>query len=162
MADRSDLLVGKSSHLRRNCLSLTILAALGCTPLAATLALAQEAPDESEYEIVLEEVIVTGSRIVNEEGFGRTSPVTVVGMDEIESFGLTRIEDVLNSLPQIQADQTSFLSNGSSGTATLNLRGGYVEGLRSVGLVVELKEEARLQLPAYRGPLRFRSAKPLP
>jgi uncharacterized protein YlxW (UPF0749 family) len=45
--------------------------------------------------------------------------------------------------------------------ATLNLRGGYVEGLRSVGLIVELKEERRLRLPAYRGPLRFRSAKPL-
>ena len=46
--------------------------------------------------------------------------------------------------------------------ATLNLRGGYVEGLRSVGLVVELKDEARLELPAYRGPLRFRSATPAP
>lgn len=46
--------------------------------------------------------------------------------------------------------------------ATLNLRGGYLEGLRSVGLIVEVKEEVRLRLPAYTGPLGFRMAKPVP
>jgi len=68
-------------------------------------------------------VIVTGSRIATVDGFGRTSPVTVVGMDEIESTGLTRVEDVLNSLPQIEAGQQSFISNGTTGTASIDLRG---------------------------------------
>jgi len=119
----SEFCVGKSARLRRNCLGLTILSVLGVTPLSATVALAQDAPDESDYDMLLEEVIVTGSRIVTEDGFGRTSPVTVVGMEAIESFGLTRIEDILNSLPQLEADQTSFISNGATGTAALNLRG---------------------------------------
>lgn len=123
MADRSGFSVGRFPHLRRKRLGLAILASLGCAPLATALALAQDAADESDFGMVLEEVIVTGSRIVTEDGFGRTSPVTVVGMEEIESFGFTRIEDILNSLPQIEADQTSFISNGSTGTAALDLRG---------------------------------------
>ena len=36
---------------------------------------------------------------------------------------MVRIEDLLNSLPQVVADQGSGLSMGSNGTATLNLRG---------------------------------------
>ena len=48
--------------------------------IAATLlpnmVLAQDQPDDSGYEMILEEVIVTGTRIVTEDGFGRSSPVT--------------------------------------------------------------------------------------
>ncbi len=36
---------------------------------------------------------------------------------------MTRIEDLLNSLPQVVADQGSGLSMGSTGVATINLRG---------------------------------------
>jgi len=52
-----------------------------------------------------------------------TSPVTVVDMQEIESFGYTRVEDFLNTLPQVEYDQNSFISNGASGTASVDLRG---------------------------------------
>jgi outer membrane receptor protein involved in Fe transport len=85
--------------------------------------MAQDEDMAIDEELILEEVIVTGTRIVSEDGYGRTSPVTVVGMDEIESFGYTRVEDFLNNLPQMEAAQNSFISNGSSGTATLDLRG---------------------------------------
>lgn len=44
--------------------------------------------------------------------------------------------------------------------ATLNLRGGFVEGLRSVGLDVQVLDRPSLILPPYRGPLRFRYAIP--
>jgi iron complex outermembrane receptor protein len=74
-------------------------------------------------EFMLEEVIVTGSRIEREEGFGQISPVTVIGEEDISSFGLTRIEDVLNTLPQLEASQQAFYSNGATGTAALDLRG---------------------------------------
>jgi len=53
----------------------------------------------------------------------QSSPVTVVGMDAITSTGLTRIEDVLNSLPQIETAQHSFDANGITGTASIDLRG---------------------------------------
>ena len=75
-------------------LSLAVSAALGFTGMvAAGTALAQDQQDAEESDALLEEVIVTGSRIVSEDGFGRTSPVTVVGMEEIDSYGLTRVED---------------------------------------------------------------------
>ena len=105
-------------------LSLSISTALGLTSsLAITgTALAQE-EQLDEGEAVLEEVLVTGSRIATADGFGRTSPVTVVGMDDISSTGLTRVEDVLNSLPQIETALHSFDANGISGTASIDLRG---------------------------------------
>jgi outer membrane receptor protein involved in Fe transport len=75
-----------------------------------------------EDELILEEVIVTGTRLAIEDGFGQTSPVTVVGMEDISSSGLTRVEDVLNNLPQIASWQNSFFANGATGTATLDMR----------------------------------------
>jgi len=90
--------------------------------MVTSYAVAQEDQD-ANAEDLLEEVIVTGSRIATVDGFGRTSPVTVVGMDEIESTGLTRVEDVLNSLPQVETALHSFDANGISGTASIDLRG---------------------------------------
>ncbi len=105
-------------------LSLAVSAALGLTSMVtAGPVLAQDQQDAEESDALLEEVIVTGSRIVSTDGFGRTSPVTVVGMEDIDEFGLTRVEDFLNQLPQIEAAQNSFISNGSTGTATIDLRG---------------------------------------
>jgi iron complex outermembrane receptor protein len=69
----------------------------------------------------LEEVIVTGSRIVQPQ-LEAISPVTVVSAETIQSRGVTNIEDLLNQLPQVTPDQSSNLSQGSSGTANLNLR----------------------------------------
>ena len=108
----------------RNPLSLAVTTALGLTSafMLTSVAVAQDEQSD-EDELVLEEVIVTGSRITTLDGFGRTSPVTVIGMDAIASTGLTRVEDVLNMLPQIESNQTSFISNGSSGTASVDLRG---------------------------------------
>ena len=84
---------------------------------------AQDSAVESEEDLLLEEVIVTGTRIKTVDGFGRTSPVTVVDMQEIESFGYTRVEEFLNTLPQVQVSNSSFDSNEATGTASLNLRG---------------------------------------
>ncbi|MGD2129858.1 MAG: TonB-dependent receptor, partial [Lysobacterales bacterium] len=112
---------------RKKHLCLSVSAALGFSSLLAVpgIALAQDqASDQSdEGNEMLEEVIVTGSRIVSQDGFGQTSPVTVVGMEDISSYGLTRIEDVLNNLPQIQASNVAFDSNGATGTASIDLRG---------------------------------------
>ena len=105
-------------------LSLAVSAALGITGMVtAGPALAQDQQDAEDSDALLEEVIVTGSRIVSEDGVGRTSPVTVMGMEDIDSFGLTRVEDFLNQLPSIEAGQNSFISNGSTGTAQVDLRG---------------------------------------
>jgi outer membrane receptor protein involved in Fe transport len=70
----------------------------------------------------LQEVVVTGSRI-SIPGLHSTSPVISVSSKAITQLGATSVEDVLNQLPQVLADQGASASNGASGTATVNLRG---------------------------------------
>jgi outer membrane receptor protein involved in Fe transport len=66
--------------------------------------------------------IVTGSRIP-QPNLESASPVTVVTSQEVKVSGTTRTEDLINSLPQVFATQGSNISNGASGTATIDLRG---------------------------------------
>ncbi|HET7605404.1 MAG TPA: TonB-dependent receptor [Sphingomicrobium sp.] len=68
------------------------------------------------------EIIVTGSRIP-QPNLQTASPVTTVTSQEVKLSGTTRTEDLVNSLPQVFADQGSNISNGATGTAAINLRG---------------------------------------
>jgi iron complex outermembrane recepter protein len=67
------------------------------------------------------DIVVTGSRIAN-PNLTSTSPLTVVGAQEVKLQGTTRVEDLINSLPQAFAAQGSSDANGASGIATVNLR----------------------------------------
>jgi len=69
-----------------------------------------------------EAIVVTGSRIPSPNLTG-TSPVTVINSAEVRLQGTTRTEDLINSLPQAFANQGGNLSNGATGTATVDLRG---------------------------------------
>jgi len=68
-----------------------------------------------------QEVTVTGTRI-RQPNLTSVSPLTVVNDQEIKLQGAANIENLLNGLPQITAGQQSNVSNGSSGTATVDLR----------------------------------------
>ncbi|MFZ3141776.1 TonB-dependent receptor plug domain-containing protein, partial [Polaromonas sp.] len=70
----------------------------------------------------LEKVVVTGSRIRVSTVTEGSSPITVIGAADIKSDGVKNTESLLNNLPQVFADQGGSVSNGSSGTATVNLR----------------------------------------
>jgi len=76
------------------------------------------AADETEVT----EIVVTGTRIPT-PNLTSVSPVTAIGSADIKAQGVTRVEDMINSLPQAFAAQGSSISNGSNGTATVNLRG---------------------------------------
>ena len=93
----------------RRALVMSAVAAAG----AATPALAQEN---------LGEIVVTGSRI-RQPNLESTTPVTQVTAADVVTQGVTRIEDLVNQLPQAFAAQNVTVSNGSTGTATLDLRG---------------------------------------
>ena len=67
------------------------------------------------------DIVVTGSRIPTPNLSG-ASPVTVLTSQEIKLTGTTRVEDLLNQLPQAFGDQGGNVSNGSTGTSTANLR----------------------------------------
>jgi iron complex outermembrane receptor protein len=87
----------------------------GGMALGMTAAFAQEAAPP------MQKVEVTGSRIptANLEG---PSPITVMSAKEIKMDGVRSVENLLNNLPQVFADQGGTISNGASGTATVNLR----------------------------------------
>ena len=85
----------------------------------AQFASAQEAGDEPA---VLEEITVTGTRI-RSANLISTSPVTTVSSEEMSFQGVTRVEDMLNRLPQVFASQTATQANGATQTATVDLRG---------------------------------------
>ncbi len=68
------------------------------------------------------EIVVTGTRIPS-PNLTSVAPVTSLGAADIKAQGISRVEDLINSLPQAFASQGSNYSNGSNGTATVNLRG---------------------------------------
>ena len=96
-------------------------------PLALGLALisapsfAQDAKDGAE-ETSDKPIVVTGS-LVKRPNEDSSAPVTVVGGDDFKGQGATKVEDLFNSLPQVIATQSSGISNGADGTATVDLRG---------------------------------------
>lgn len=90
----------------------------------SSVAQAQQAPAATAGAAApaVEEVVVTGSRIAT-PSLEAVSPVTAISSEEVRETGVTRVEDLVNSLPQVVADQASGLSMGSTGIATVNLRG---------------------------------------
>ena len=88
--------------------------------LVAMPAFAQTTPVDDTTDA--EAIVVTGSRLAS-PNLESASPVTVVSAEDIKNTGTTRVEDLVNSLPQVFAGQGANYSNGASGTATLDLRG---------------------------------------
>ena len=99
--------------------------ALAAALAAASSAAAQTAPSTddgaSAQEASQPEILVTGTRI-QQPGLVSNSPITAVDSAEIRLQGATNIENVLNRLPQITPDANENVSNGSDGTARINLR----------------------------------------
>jgi iron complex outermembrane recepter protein len=119
------------NNLGNSRLRMAVRLALTGSSIAASfgLANAQTAPApapttaaNTEMEPALAEVVVTGSRIAAPNQVS-ISPVTFVSAADIQTTGVTRVEDMLNQLPQVFAAQGSTASNGSDGTATVDLRG---------------------------------------
>lgn len=93
-------------------------AVLGVAMLS-TPAFAQDSTEDGDAQST--EIVVTGTRIAN-PNLDSLSPVTAVNPVEIKAQGTTRVEDLLNSLPQVFANEGSSDANGASGTATVDLR----------------------------------------
>ena len=87
--------------------------------MAAPMAEAQPAPAADEGG---QDIVVTGTRIP-QANLESVSPVTVVSDQDLKLQGTARVEDLLNTLPSVMASQSSGISNGADGTATVDLRG---------------------------------------
>ena len=93
----------------------------GALLTSAAAALVGVVPAQAQEASTIQEVVVTGSRIP-QPNLTSVSPVTAVGSDQVKIEGVTRVEDLINNLPQAFADFGGNLSNGSTGTASVNLR----------------------------------------
>lgn len=110
--------------LNRKPLSLAVQRALYGAAVATVAAGGSVyAQDDGSDAVELEEIIVTGSRIAMDANLSTTSPVMTISSDEFVNRGITRVEDMINDMPQIVPELTSNEANGATGTATLDLRG---------------------------------------
>ncbi|MBS0295660.1 MAG: TonB-dependent receptor [Proteobacteria bacterium] len=101
---------------RERLLASTMIGGAALAALVVTPAAAQDQPAQ------VKEVVITGSRIP-QPGLTSTSPLSVINDQEVKLQGTTNAENLVNSLPQVFASYGSEVSNGSTGTATVNLRG---------------------------------------
>ena len=89
---------------------------------ASTAALSANVSAAEEGAEAVERIEVTGSRIKRAD-METSSPIQVTSAEDIKVSGFTRVEDMLNTLPQIEASSTAFQANGASGRAGVDMRG---------------------------------------
>lgn len=103
-------------------------AALMLSIAASTVALSQGAmaqtanPEASEKATTVDTVVVTGTRI-RRPNAQSAAPIVTMDKQELQFQGVMNIEDALNRLPQVRADNNQFgagFDNG--GQAKVNLR----------------------------------------
>lgn len=100
-----------------------ILACATCT----LVFLSPSAPAQVDEEEItgdgsVEEIIVTGSRLIRRD-FTAPSPITTINREALEYSSQATLEGVLNQMPQVMPDLTRSTNNGGDGTARINLRG---------------------------------------
>ncbi len=106
-------------NLRRSALmgsAATLLASFAL----GTGVTAQDA--DAELDMDLEEVTVTGSRIVRRD-LTAPSPISTIGAEEFQLQGAQNVEQVLATLPQTIPGFGGSSNNPGDGTATVDLRG---------------------------------------
>lgn len=109
-------------------LTASVLAAaaatMACVPAMAQAAPPADSPPPAGGDAASDTIVVTGSRIATPNATS-VSPITTVSGADLSARGATRIEDLINTLPQAYADQGGNNRGGTvgaSGTATINLR----------------------------------------
>ncbi|MEM8492339.1 MAG: TonB-dependent receptor [Pseudomonadota bacterium] len=114
--------------LQRKPLSMAVCAAVGAASLAMSAKTLAQGPDD----VAVEEVVVTGSRLTK-SNIESSVPLLQLDAAEIQNRGVTRIEEIVNLLPNVFVSQTSQVANGSSGTSSLNQRG--LDAVRTLTLI---------------------------
>ena len=116
--------------LRRRPLVNAISCAIAASALGInSLALAQDVPEAEMTDEVVEEVIVTGSRI-KRDSFSSSTPVDIINTDVSGIQGVADIGELLQgttiaagSSQITPAISSAFVTNGGVGSQTLSLRG---------------------------------------
>ena len=92
--------------------AITVLAAAADT----------HAQDDGQSDEVIDEVVVTGSRIARRD-FSSPSPIATISRESLLASGQGMLESSLNQMPQVVPHLGRTSNNPGDGTATVNLRG---------------------------------------
>jgi iron complex outermembrane receptor protein len=108
------------TNTSRNVRNAVRFALAACAASASgPLVYAQTAPAPAPP---VEEVVVTGSRLLQAPNDISISPISSVTAEDIQQTGLVRVEDILASLPQVGAESPSGNSISTVGVNTVSMR----------------------------------------
>ena len=88
----------RTSNRRIRTHVLTSVSAIALATMCVGGAQAQTAQTAQEPAASLDEIVVTGSRIVR-DGYEAPTPVSVLGVEELTNMGVANIADAVNRLP---------------------------------------------------------------
>ncbi len=122
-----------NGSVKRTRLATSIALALALPAAGMQIAHAQQQAPQSSNKGKLEEVVVTGSRIVRRD-YEANSPIQTIDKSQFEAQSAVSVEETLNHLPQFvpaatqytQVQDGELINTGSTitaGAATLSLRG---------------------------------------
>ena len=85
-----------------------------------------QTPAPQAAQAPVEEIVVTGTRVVR-DGYEAPTPLTVVGVEQIQNSATPNIADFVNTLPSMAGSATpqtsqQTVSAGTAGINTINLR----------------------------------------
>jgi outer membrane receptor protein involved in Fe transport len=114
-----------SRHLKARSLATTSALAILLSSVGPQVASA--AQQAAQEPAALDEIVVTGSRVVR-DGYEQPTPVSVMSSDELNAMATNNIADAVNALPAFANSvtprtSTANLSSGAAGVSQLNLRG---------------------------------------
>ncbi len=136
-------------------LKQSVLTTLSATPLLAAILGGSAAPSvayaadaaQAAQAPSVEEIVVTGSRVVR-DGYEAPTPVSVVGIEALQTAATSNLADSINQLPTLQGSSTpsttaTTTTTGQSAINGLNLRGlgttrtlVLLNGQRTVGSIL--------------------------
>ncbi len=110
--------VSRAGSRSRSALSILTVACLGSTCLSgAAFAQAQQAQGPA----AVDEIVVTGTRVVR-DGYEAPTPVSVIGMEQLDNAATSNLADSINQLPVLvnSASPQSSAANTTSGQSAIN------------------------------------------
>jgi len=104
----------------RSLLSRAVHGAVIASTMAAGGGAASFATAQEE---ILEEVVITGSRLRRDRDFVEVSPVATMDMEQVQGLGNLTLEQTLNRMPQLRPDTTSSTNQYGGPAMSADLRG---------------------------------------
>jgi iron complex outermembrane recepter protein len=112
---------------RLSALATTISGILGTSSILGAGLVSEQA--QAQQSDALDEILITGSRIVRRD-FTAASPIVTIEAERLEQSSTLSIESVLNQMPQFTPSGTQFVSGGQgTSTATLGIASANLRGI---------------------------------